>query len=88
MVDLLLEFKRLPLAKLGMSGEAVKSATREDLARLDPVKEALDKAGIQLTSYRRTLERRQGSALELRAWAVVALGFERLLAQEVEATPG
>jgi len=74
----------LTLAELKTSGEALKSATREDLARLPPVAEALDRAETQLQAYRQSLDRRYGSALELRAWAVVALGLERLVARPLE----
>jgi len=81
--DLLFEFKRLPLKKLGMSGADVKQATRAELIELPEVKEALDQAETQLVAYRRALERRQGDALKLRAHAVVALGFERLLVRLV-----
>jgi hypothetical protein len=84
LVDLLFEFKRLSLSDLGMKGEDVRSASRDDLARLEPVKTALDQAQKQLAAYRQALERRYGTALELSSWAVVALGFERLLARPLE----
>ncbi len=77
--DLLFEFKRLPVEKLGMSGAKVKAAPRAELAQLPAVKKALDKAETQLAAYRAALERRQGDTLKLRSFAVVALGFERLV---------
>ncbi len=52
---------------------------REELAALGPVQAALDEAETQLTGYRRALGKRYGNVLKLRAWAVVALGFERLV---------
>ena len=64
-----------------MSREQVRAMDRKALVELGPVKKALDEAQAQLDEYRRALERRWGSALELRAWAVVALGFERLVAR-------
>ena len=81
LVDLLFEFKRLSLTELGMSGKDVKAESRDELVRLDPVKKALDQAETQLAAYRRTLEKRSGGDLKLWAWAVVALGFERLVAR-------
>jgi hypothetical protein len=45
------------------------------------VKKALGQAEAQLAAYRRTLEKRYGDALDLRAWSVVAVGFERLVAR-------
>jgi hypothetical protein len=85
--DLVFEFKRLPLGELGMSGREVKAAGRAELARLAPVKAALDAAEAQLSEYRRALERRWGAAaFDVRAWAVVALGFERLVTRPLRWT--
>ncbi len=77
--DLLFEFKRLSLKELGMSGQEVKQASRRELMQTRKVKKALDKAETQLGAYRTALERRQGETLKLRSYAVVALGFERLV---------
>ncbi|MCP4660218.1 MAG: AAA family ATPase [bacterium] len=77
--DLLFEFKRLSLNKLGMSGEDVKKTPRAELMALGQVTDALDQAEAQLVAYRKALARRQGDVLKLRAYAVVALGFERLV---------
>ena len=77
--DLLFEFKRLSLKELGMSGKDVKAASRAELMKLPPVQEALDQAESQIVAYRAALERSRGDTLTLRAFAVVALGFERLV---------
>ena len=77
--DLLFEFKHLRLKELEMSGEDVKAGARTELAEHPVVKAALDKAEKQLVAYRKALEDRQGDALKLRAYAVVALGFGRLV---------
>ncbi len=79
--DLLFEFKRLPLGDLGKSGKEVRAASREELENLEPVQKALDQAEEQLRRYVTALERRYGSVLKLRAWAVLALGFERIIAR-------
>ena len=76
-------FKRFSLKKLKMSGEEVRAATRQGLAELDLVKAALDDAQAQLKAYRRALEERYGEVLRLRVFAVVALGFERLVVREL-----
>lgn len=94
--DLLFEFKRLSLGDLGMSGSEVKAAAREELARLEPVKAALAAAEAQLSEYLRVLAERwsaeragePGLGPDLRAWAVVALGFERLVAKPLRPTFG
>jgi len=79
--DLLFEFKRLSLKELGMSGEEVKKAPRAELMAMEKVKDALDQSEAQLVAYREALARRQGGVLKLRAYAVVALGFKRLVAR-------
>ncbi len=79
--DLLFEFKRLSLKKPGMRGADVKRASQAELMELPKVKEAFTEAEDQLLAYRNVLRRRQGETLKLRAYAVVALGFERLLAR-------
>ncbi len=77
--DLLFEFKRLSLRELGMSGEEVKATSRSSLMKLDKVARALDQAEAQLAAYAAALERSRGDFLKLRRYAVVALGFERLV---------
>ena len=77
--DLLFEFKRLSLEELGMSGKDVKAASRGSLMKLEKVEGALDQAASQIAAYRTALERSRGDTLRLRSYAVVALGFERLV---------
>ncbi len=77
--DLLFEFKRLSLKELGMRGKDVKASSRGSLMKLPKVEDALDEAEGQIAAYRAALERRLGDALKLRSYAVVALGFERLV---------
>jgi len=84
--DLLFEFKRLSLKDLKMSGKDVKASSRAELMEHELVKDALDKAEEQITAYRAALERRLGETLRLRAYAVVALGFERLVVRSSPAT--
>jgi hypothetical protein len=79
--DLLFEFKRLPLGDLGITGEEVRNAPRDELAAIARVSEALDDAERQIHRYRQELGKRHGDDLRLRAWAVVALGFDRLVAR-------
>ncbi len=77
--DLLFEFKRISLKKLKMPGKAVKAAPLAELMELEVVRAAFEEAEGQLVAYREALERRYGGVLKLRAWAVVALGFARIL---------
>ncbi len=45
---------------------------------------ALEEAATQARCYRAGLVKRYGESLKLRSWAVVAIGFLRLVAREVE----
>ncbi|EIC20113.1 AAA family ATPase [Thiorhodovibrio frisius] len=77
-LDLLLEFKYLSLKKLGLSGEQVRQESRDALAKRPAVAAKLDEAEAQARDYGGTLTRRHGLT-DLRAFAVVALGVERLV---------
>ena len=81
-LDLVLEFKYIGLKELGMTGEELKSLSREALADLPQVKLKLKEADAQAKTYATSLsERYQLSGL--RAFSVVALGFERVVWSEV-----
>ncbi|NVZ07947.1 AAA family ATPase [Allochromatium humboldtianum] len=77
-LDLLLEFKYLSLKELALSGEQVRERSREALAELAPVVKKLDEAEAQARVYGDTLKARYGLR-KLHAFAVVALGVERLV---------
>lgn len=77
-LDLLLEFNYLGLKELGLSGEQVRGQSRESLAALPAVAAKLDEAAAQAADYGATLRERHGLK-DLRAFAVVALGVERLV---------
>ncbi len=77
--DLLIEFKRLSLKELKMSGKDVKASSREELMEHALVQDTLDKVESQVAAYRAALTRSRGDTLRLRSYAVVALGFERLV---------
>lgn len=85
LLDHVLEFKYLDLKTLAMSGRQVREKSREELARLPPVQKALGEAEKQLSYYRTALQQRYRGQLRLHTYAVVALGFERLVF--VETTP-
>jgi hypothetical protein len=82
--DILIEFKFVKLNKLGLSGSDVQSLSRDELAAMPLVQEKLKEAVDQLEGYRqKLLDSQNGAALRLRAFAVVAVGFERLVWQLV-----
>jgi len=77
--DALLEFKYIPLSDLGLTGEAVKATPREELAGLPLVAAALAEATRKAAVYRATLQAVHGAKLRLHTFAIVALGFDRLV---------
>ncbi len=81
--DLLLEFKFVKPGDVGLSGEELRAMSREELARLPLVEQKLAEARAQAPAYRRELEERYKTEVRLRAYGVVALGFERLVWEEI-----
>ena len=88
LLDLLLEFKLVKLAEAGLTGEQIRSLDREQLAALPAVQAGLAEARSQLQRYRTVLQATYGSILRLRTYAVVGLGFERLVWEEVSGAVG
>ncbi len=82
--DLLIEFKYVALKDLSyLSGQKVRQKSDRELADLEAVKTKLTDARQQLSAYRQTLEQKYGQVLKLRTYIVLAVGFERLLWEEV-----
>jgi hypothetical protein len=54
-----------------------------ELAALDTIKAEFVAARSALQTYRQTLQTKYGVILKLRVYAVVSLGFERVLWEEV-----
>ncbi len=83
LLDILVEFKYVALGKTGMNGQAIKAQTVEALHALTPVQEKLAEAKTQVMAYRAKLVAKYGDQLRLRTYAVVAIGFERVVWQEI-----
>jgi hypothetical protein len=83
LLDVLIEFKYVALGEHDLTGEQVRGLTDAALRALPAVQTAFTSAGEQLAVYRRALEAKYGAALRLRTYAVVAVGFERLLWEEL-----
>ncbi len=81
--DLLLEFKLVKPEELGEDADRLDVVERDALAAAPPVAEALEAADVQARHYRAGLMARYGDHLRLRSFAVVAIGFSRLVAREV-----
>ena len=84
LIDLLVEFKYVPMSRVEMSGSAIKQQSTDVLRALAPVNEKFLEAQSQLRDYQAKLLRKYGQQLRLRSFSVVAIGFERLLWEEVK----
>jgi len=82
--DLLFEFKLVRRNKLERKGQALRGMDEAALRQLPVVAKAFTEARDQAVRYRAALVKREGE-LNLRTYAVVAVGLERILGEEVEA---
>jgi len=83
-LDLLLEFKYVSLKTLSLMGEQVRAKSQEDLVALPEVKKELNAAARQAQHYGAALRNRYGLT-DLRLFAVVGIGLERVVWQAVGA---
>ncbi len=81
--DLLIECKYLGLRDLDMAGKDVQAMERSELAALPAVAQMQADAREQVREYRAGLAATYGERLKLRCFSVVALGYERLVWEEV-----
>lgn len=83
LLDFLIEFKYVGLTDVALTGAEVRAASAADLAALPPVQAKLAEARAKLPGYRQALETAHHGDLRLHTYAVVAIGFERLVWEEV-----
>ena len=81
-LDLLLEFKYVSLKDLKLAGEQVRALSPAELAALPEVERVLQTAGEQARRYGAALSERYGLT-DLRLFAVVGIGLERVVWQAV-----
>lgn len=81
--DLLFEFKYVGLAAAGLTAEQAQTLSRVEVRGLAPVAAKLAEARERLRQHHQVLQARHGGALQLRSYAVAALGFERVVWEEV-----
>jgi hypothetical protein len=79
LLDILLEFKFVKPAELPLRGADIRQMEPAALLALDAVQQKLAEATPQLQRYRQALVNKYGDRLRLRAFALVAIGFDRLL---------
>ena len=79
--DLLIEFKFVSLADAGLSGEDISGLSLDALKSIPAMVEKMADARIQVDQYGESLNRKYGN-LNLKCYAVVSLGFERIWWEE------
>ena len=91
--DILFEFKRLSAnqatedvitrkgetVKRALGEEALRNRPSDELKKLANIETAFDEAKNQLNSYRQKLIKERREDLRLRCYAVVSVGFDRIL---------
>ncbi|MCP4654304.1 MAG: AAA family ATPase, partial [bacterium] len=80
--DVLFEFKLVRRAELGKTGDELRAMDDDALRELTAVSSALDAAREQVWRYRDALVKKFSDA-QPRCYAVVAVGLERVLGEEV-----
>lgn len=83
LLDILLEFKFIKSSDIGTEKAEIQQKSQAELKQLPSVQRKLAQAKTQLREYRAELDTSYGSTLRLRTFAVVALGFDRLVWEEV-----
>jgi hypothetical protein len=78
----LIEFKYVKLSKAKLSGRQAKKLTKKGLKELPCIKDAMDEAKKQAKTYSKKLNSKY-KKLNLKAFAVVCLGFERVCWEKV-----
>ena len=82
--DLLIEFKYVSLATASLDRDSARNLSLDELKALAPIQQSLAEAKAQLERYRQSLAQKYGQSLRLRQFAVVSVGFERLVWEAIE----
>jgi hypothetical protein len=83
LLDILLEFKYVSLQEANLTGAAARQLSAAAVAELPQIKAKLAEAQETLPGYRAKLLAHYGARLRLRTYAVVSLGFDRLVWAEL-----
>ncbi|HKK32399.1 MAG TPA: AAA family ATPase [Desulfomicrobiaceae bacterium] len=81
-LDVLIEFKFVPLGKTGLQGERVEMMTDDEVRELSEMKRVVDEGRQQVRQYGAILEKKHDN-LRLQKFVVAALGFERVVWEKI-----
>jgi len=79
--DILIEFKYIKTKSLSVKN--LKKQSDKSLFELKPVQNQLKKAKAQAKKYAKELKDEFGDVIQLTSYAVIAIGFERLLYKKI-----
>ncbi|RME53453.1 MAG: hypothetical protein D6795_05370 [Deltaproteobacteria bacterium] len=82
-LDIVLDFKYVALKEARVTAEAARSLEEGAVRALPAVEAAFSAVRKQLSRYAQGLRNKYGETLRLRTFAVVSLGFERIVGGEV-----
>lgn len=85
LLDILLEFKYVSLPEVNLSGERIRNMPVDELRGLAVVRQKFAEARTALTAYQQALAQTHRHSLRLHAYSVVAVGFDRILWEEISA---
>ena len=81
-IDILIEFKYISLTDAKLPGEKAKEMSIDELKDLPGVKSKFSEAQKKLEQYSDILRQKYGNLLRLHNYAVVSIGFDRVVWQE------
>ncbi|MGE0087650.1 MAG: AAA family ATPase [Desulfococcaceae bacterium] len=87
LLDFLMEFKYVSLKDAELTGDQAKKMGIDELKKLPLVRQKFLESKTKLEDYRGILLSQYGDLLRLRTYAVVSLGFERLVWEESAFNP-
>jgi hypothetical protein len=87
LLDIVIEFKYVSLPDAGLTGQQAQSLTVDELKAIPSIKGKLSEAQASLTRYRDILADKYNEAYRLHCYTVVAVGFDRLVWEELLSQP-
>jgi len=83
LIDILIEFKFIKTKDLKIDKKKIKNLSDTELFDLDKIDEKLEEAKEQAKTYSKELIDEFGDVLRLQIFAVISIGFERLLYKKI-----
>ncbi len=84
-LDVLIEFKFVPLKDVNMTGNQAKALKEDELYKIPQIIKQLEDGEKQVSEYGKHLEEKYGN-LRLHKFVVVSLGFERVCFRKIQQT--